>query len=94
MNYKDIAKRILIELAGTFSNKKSFLSSKRIERFLAFTNMLVLTNIFTIRSIQRNSLTTLDLMIIVGGWLSYVGFIIVKSRQDQDKDKQETIKND
>lgn len=94
MNYKDIAKRILIELAGTFSNKKSFLSSKRIERFLAFTNMLVLTNIFAIRSIQRNSLTTLDLMIIVGGWLSYVGFIIVKSRQDQDKDKQETIKND
>ena len=91
MNYKDIAKRILIELAGTFSNKKSFLSSKRIERFLAFTNMLVLTNIFAIRSIQRNSLTTLDLMIIVGGWLSYVGFIIVKSRQDQDKDKTDIV---
>lgn len=91
MNYKDIAKRILIELAGTFSNKKSFLSSKRIERFLAFTNMLVLTNIFAIRSIQRNSLTTLDLMIIVGGWLSYVGFIIVKSRQDQDKDKSDIV---
>ena len=91
MNYKDIAKRILIEVAGTFSNKTSFLSSKRIERYLAFTNMLVLTNIFAIRSIQRDSLTTLDLMIIVGGWLSYVGFIIVKSRQDQDKDKTDIV---
>lgn len=91
MNYKDIAKRILIELAGTFSNKKSFLSSKRIERFLAFTNMLVLTNIFVLRTLERNALTTIDFMIIVGGWLSYVGFIIVKSRQDQDKDKSDIV---
>lgn len=91
MNYKDIAKRILIELAGTFSNKKSFLSSKRIERFFIFCTMLSLTIGYLLKQIFTCGISSTDFMLVIVGWLGYAGFNTIKSRQDQDKDKTDIV---
>ena len=40
------------ELILTFSNKKSFFSSKRIERFIVFNVFLVLTVIYVVKNID------------------------------------------
>lgn len=76
--------KLLSELLLTFSNKKSQLSSKRIERFAVFTSMLLATDTFLVMAIFKCSISATDLMIVCGGWLAYAGFNIVQGRKDKD----------
>ena len=78
----DKIKWLFKEILNTFSNKKSFLSSKRIERFLIFTIMLVMTIIFITKAIVACTLGATDFMIIIAGWLGYAGFNTVQIKKD------------
>jgi hypothetical protein len=73
---------LLYELILTFSNKKSLLSSKRIERFMVFTSMLALTWFFLVRAILNCTITSTDLMIVVSLWLGYAGFNTIQVKKD------------
>lgn len=76
---------LLYEWILTFSNKKSLLSSKRIERFLVFTAMLTLSCAFLIKAIWTCTMTATDLMIVVSLWLGYAGFNTIQVKKDTDK---------
>jgi hypothetical protein len=71
------------ELLLTLSNQKSFFSSKKIERFFAFGTMLLSANVYLWYHIFQCTLTSTDLMIVVGGFLGYAGFSIIQSRKDK-----------
>lgn len=73
---------LLYEWILTFSNKPSLLSSKRIERFLVFTTMLILSCVFLVKAIYTCTLSATDLIIVVGAWLGYAGFNTVQGRKD------------
>jgi hypothetical protein len=70
----------LLELIKTFSNRPSFLSSKRIERFVVFTTMLSLTISYIILHIKTIGAT--DFILVVGTWMAYAGFNIIQNRRD------------
>ena len=74
---------MFIEWVKTFSNNPSFLSSKRIERFLIFLTMLVASAVFLFKNIFSCGIDSTGLMIVVGGWLGYAGFNIVQGRKDE-----------
>jgi hypothetical protein len=80
---KEKIKWIFSELLNTFSNKKSFLSSKRIERFFIFSVMLILTIIFITKSIIACTLGATDFMIIIGSWLGYGGWTTTQISKDK-----------
>lgn len=73
---------LIYEWILTFSNKKSLLSSKRIERFLVFTAMLTLSSAFLIKAIWTCTITATDLMIVVSLWLGYAGFNTIQVKKD------------
>lgn len=73
---------LIYEWILTFSNKKSLLSSKRIERFLVFTAMLTLSCAFLIKAIWTCTITATDLMIVVSLWLGYAGFNTIQVKKD------------
>lgn len=75
-------KNLVSEWLNTFSNKPSFLSSKRIERFLVFTVMLVSSAYFLFKNINACGIDSTGLMIVVGGWLGYAGFNVIQGRKD------------
>jgi len=78
----------LIELLHTFSNKPSFFSSKRFERFAVFASMLAATNLYLVIHILRCDLSAGDLMIVVVGWLGYAGFTTVQIKKDKHEDNE------
>ena len=69
------------ELILTFSNKKSFFSSKRIERFIVFNVFLVLTVIYVVRNIE--DLDSFAFIQIVGLWLAYGGYNSLMNLKDR-----------
>jgi hypothetical protein len=69
------------ELILTFSNKKSFFSSKRIERFIVFNVFLVLTVIYVVRNIE--DLDSFGFIQIVGLWLAYGGYNSLMNLKDR-----------
>lgn len=69
------------ELILTFSNKKSFFSSKRIERFIAFNVFLVLSVIYIVKNID--DLDSLGFIQIVGLWLAYGGYNSLMNLRDR-----------
>ena len=69
------------ELILTFSNKKSFFSSKRIERFIVFNVFLVLTVIYVVRNIE--DLDSFGFIQIVGLWLAYGGYNSLMNLRDR-----------
>jgi len=71
----------LKELILTFSNKKSFFSSKRIERFIVFNVFLVLTVIYVVRNIE--DLDSFGFIQIVGLWLAYGGYNSLMNLRDR-----------
>jgi hypothetical protein len=71
----------LKELILTFSNKKSFFSSKRIERFIVFNVFLVLTVIYVVRNIE--DLDSFGFIQIVGLWLAYGGYNSLMNLKDR-----------
>jgi len=76
-------KQIIKELLLTLSNKKSFFSSKRLERFASFSTMLLAANVYLWYHIFQCTLTSTDLMVVVGGFLGYSAFSIIQSRKDK-----------
>jgi hypothetical protein len=76
-------KWFLSEWLSTFSNKKSFFSSKRIERFSIFTVMLIMTIIFVGKAMVACTLSATDFMIIVGTWLGYGGWNTTQISKDK-----------
>jgi len=60
------------EFVLTFSNKKSLLSSKKIERFIAFNTFLIISVIYLIKHMEH--LTPENLIEIIGVWLTYGGY--------------------
>lgn len=77
-------KSIFMEWVKTFSNKASFLSAKRIERFAIFSLMLAVTLFFLIKGIIQCQLSAVDFTIVVGLWMGYAGFNTIQGRKDNN----------
>lgn len=77
------------ELIATFSNSKSFFSSKKIERFITFTTFLTLSIIWIILKIKE--LTTTEFIEIVGLWLAYGGYNSFQIHRDKKFDNQNDV---
>ena len=60
------------ELLMTFSNQKSLLSSKKIERFVVFFTFLILTVIYL--SLNIREMEAMQFIEVVGLWLAYGGY--------------------
>ena len=77
-------KHIISEFGKTFSNQKSFLSSKRIERFVIFSTMLGITLFFLIKNTIKCELNATDFAIVIGLWMGYAGFNTVQIKKDSN----------
>ncbi len=77
-------KSLFGEWIKTFSNKASFLSSKRIERFVIFSTMLLLTIVFLGKGIFECSILATDFAIVVTLWLGLAGFNTIQGRKDKN----------
>jgi uncharacterized membrane protein len=86
MNFYEFIKKAFIEIVKTFSNKTSFLSSKRIERFFVFITMLSISIYYLVKSIYYSEISSVDFMIVVGGWLGYNGFSIIQGKKEKTID--------
>ena len=75
-------KQLVFEWVKTFSNKSSFLSAKRIERFCIFGTMLSLTIFFTVKNTLAGTLTAVDFTIVISVWLGLAGFNVIQGRKD------------
>ena len=73
---------LVYEWILTFSNKKSLLSSKRIERFVIFVVMLLATIAYLYKAITSCTISATDFMIVIGGWLVMAGFNATQIRKD------------
>lgn len=73
---------LVYEWILTFSNKKSLLSSKRIERFVIFVVMLLATIAYLYKAITSCNIGATDFMIVIGGWLVMAGFNATQIRKD------------
>lgn len=73
---------IFLEWLKTFSNKPSFLSSKRIERFFTFTIMLAASTYYLFKGVYNWEISSTDLMVIVAAWLGFSGFNVIQGRKD------------
>lgn len=76
------------EFLATFSNRKSFFSSKKIERFITFITFLILSVIYITKNI--NSLSATDFIQIVGLWLAYGGYNSYQILKDKKADQNES----
>jgi hypothetical protein len=72
------------EVVLTFSNKKSLLSSKKIERFVVFNSFIVLTIFYVLKNIT--TLEPRDFLEIVLVWLAYGGYNSFMSFRDKKLD--------
>jgi len=70
------------EFLLTFSNQKSLLSSKKIERFITFLVFLTLSIIYI--SFNIRTMSAFDFIQILGIWLSYAGFNTFQLRKQQE----------
>lgn len=86
---KEKIKWVSNEILNTFSNKKSFFSSKRIERFLIFSLMISLTVLFVVKSIITCALGATDFIIIIGTWLGYGGWNTTQISKDKKNDSED-----
>jgi hypothetical protein len=74
------------EVILTFSNKKSLLSSKKIERFIVFNVFLVLTVLFIWKNID--TLEARDFIEITLVWLAYGGYNSFMNLKDRKMENQ------
>jgi hypothetical protein len=83
------------EVILTFSNKKSLLSSKKIERFIVFNVFLVLTILYVWKNID--DLESRDFIEITLVWLAYGGynsFMNLKDRKMENQGSQDSGESD
>ena len=76
------------EVILTFSNKKSLLSSKKIERFIVFNVFLVLTMLYVWKNID--DLESRDFIEITLVWLAYGGYNSFMNMKDRKMEKQDS----
>jgi len=69
------------EIIMTFSNQKSMLYSKKIERFIIFWVFLIITIIYVIRNIDN--LEAFDMVEILAIWLAAASFNSIMSNRDR-----------
>lgn len=69
------------EVIMTFSNNKSLLSSKKIERFIVFNSFLVLSIYYIFINIDE--IDTRSFIEIIGVWLFYGGYNSFMSLRDK-----------
>jgi|LauGreDrversion4_2_1035121.scaffolds.fasta_scaffold932780_1 hypothetical protein len=74
------------EVILTFSNKKSLLSSKKIERFIVFNVFLVLTILYVWKNID--DLESRDFIEITIVWLAYGGYNSFMNLKDRKMENQ------
>ena len=60
------------ELLMTFSNQKSLISSKKVERFLVFIVFIGLTIFYVVKNIEEMHAT--EFIEVIGIWLAYGGY--------------------
>jgi len=84
MNYRNLIIRGIKELVLTWSSKQSLLSSKKVERFVVVTNMLLLTDAYVLYRVFMSStdFAAFDFMLIIGGWVTYGGYSMKQSQKD------------
>lgn len=75
------------ELVMTFSNGRSMLSSKKIERFVVFTTFLIITIVYIIMNIR--TLESFDLVEILGIWFAYIGVHSFINQRDRRMDREQ-----
>ncbi len=71
----------------TFSNRKSFFSSKRIERFWLFTVALSACTFYLFKGIYNWELQSQDILVVCGMLFGYAGYIIIQTAKDKSKDE-------
>ena len=74
-------KELIQELISTFSVSKSFFSSKKIERFIIFTNVLIIVNVWCYYHIKNSDVT--DMILLISTLLAYGGWNTTQIRKDK-----------
>jgi hypothetical protein len=83
-------KKAFLEWIKTFSNEKSFLSAKRINRFVLTATGLGLTIFVVIYN--KDKFTATDNMIVIGPLFVYAGYEV--SKTEKEKQFNKTIQNE
>jgi len=89
-NNKD--NNFLEEIIMTFSNTKSKLSSKKIERFIVFNVFLVITVYYIFKNVD--DLDARSFIEIIGVWLFYGGYNSFMNLRDKKLESQEQSQSD
>ena len=82
-------KKVIKDFYGTFSSTKSFLSSKRIERFAFVTSALIIILGTFIYLMYKSTLTATDAIMLAGVLLTAGGYTLAQTEKAK-KDKNET----
>lgn len=69
------------ELLMTFSNQKSLLSSKKIERFIIFITFITLTIIYIAKNLHE--MDSMEFIEVIGIWLAYGGYNSFMNMKDK-----------
>jgi hypothetical protein len=77
-------KRIIKELLLTFSEQKSLISSKRLERFSLFALSLSAVAYYLFKGIYNWEIGSSDLLIIIATLLGYAGFNTVIAKKNEN----------
>jgi hypothetical protein len=84
-------KELIREWLLTFSDKKSWLSSKRLERFALFVVALGASAYFLFKGIYNWEITSTDLIIVTATLFGYAGFATIQGNKNGNKGNQEDI---
>lgn len=76
------------EIILAFSTQKSFISSKKIERFVVFITFIILTVVYISRNIE--DLQASDFIQVIGIWLAYGGYNSFMIYRDKGIPQNET----
>lgn len=81
------------EFMLTFSNKKSFFSSKKIERFIVFGVFLIVTLLYLYFHIK--TMEALHFVEVIGLWLAYGGYNTFQNYRDKKLEfKEEEVEKE
>jgi hypothetical protein len=77
-------KELIREWLLTFSDKKSWLSSKRLERFALFVVALGASAYFLFKGIYNWEITSTDLIIVTATLFGYAGFATIQGKKNEN----------
>lgn len=82
------AKRMILEWVKTFSQKTSFFSSKKIERFVFGGVYILMCAAYIVYGFINKSLTALDITLIGGPLLIAAGYNLSKTEKEKIENKE------